>query len=477
MLAGKTNREMTLSNKGTSVDLAPTAKTATDEEVLAFDLETHRVKMMLDEPFFAAVLRGVNYTRTEKIPTAGVLAKDAEVHMWWNPRFLASLTTSQVKGLLKHEAMHLALEHTTTRRMTPHIIHNYATDLAINSDIPKDELPEGGLVPGEKFADLTDEQSSNMDAEAIARYERISAKIASLPKSKSSEWYFTKLMEDPETREDIEQGQKPCGKGLGDALKDGDVKFDENGDLVDKNGNPVTLVPGAMDDHDGWDNVSDADRELLKGKISKALEDAVNECDRTGRWGSVSSGMRAELRERVSKNIDWRSILRKFCGLSRRANRTSNVRRLNRKYTGIHPGVERGYTSNIAIYIDQSGSVGNSELELAFAELRNLTKRTTFTTFHFDTSVDADSETEWRNGKTPKASRTRSGGTCFTCVNDHANKNGHRFDGYIIITDGEAAKPKPSRLKRGWLLVPGTNLLFDADRRDFQMQMKPACIQ
>jgi len=182
--------------------------------------------------------------------------------------------------------------------------------------------------------------------------------------------------------------------------------------------------------------------------------------------------MRKTLRELISKEVNWRSILRKFCGLSRRANRRSNVRRLNRKYTGIHPGVERGYTSSIAVYIDQSGSVGDDALELAFAELRNLTRRTSFTTFHFDTSVDKNSESDWRRGKTPPASRTRSGGTCFDCVTKHANTNSHRFDGYIIITDGEAAKPKPSKLKRGWLLIPGRQMIFDADNRDFIMKMR-----
>jgi predicted metal-dependent peptidase len=112
-------------------------------------------------------------------------------------------------------------------------------------------------------------------------------------------------------------------------------------------------------------------------------------------------------------------------------------------------------------------------LELAFGELRNLARRAEFTTFHFDTAVDEKSETEWRRGKTPATGRTRCGGTDFTCVTEHANKNASRFDGYIIITDGEAAKPAVSRLKRGWLLVPGTNLLFDADNRDFVMKMKP----
>jgi predicted metal-dependent peptidase len=438
-----------MDNKGTSTDLTP-ATHVDDVKAATFNLEPHRVKMMLDEPFFAGVLRGVNYEKTDAIPTAGVLAKDGDVHMWWNPKFLAGLTDNQVKGLLKHEAMHLALEHTTSRRMTPHVIHNYATDLAINSDIPENELPEGGLIPGKAFKELSEEDKAQMSDDSIARYDRVSAKIKSFPRGESSEWYFTQLMEDDQISKDIQEGNKP-----------------QPGD-----GPAASGLPGGMDEHSGWDELSDEERELVKGKIAKSVEDAVKDCDRTGRWGSIGSSTRQHLRDIVSKEVNWRSVLRKFCGLSRRADRRSNVRRLNRKYTGIHPGVERGYTSSIAVYIDQSGSVGNAELELAFAELRNLAKRTQFTTFHFDTSVDTDSETEWRRGKTPDARRTRCGGTNFQCVTKHANTNSARFDGYIIITDGEASKPTPSKLKRGWLLVPGTKLIFDADNRDFVMKMK-----
>jgi predicted metal-dependent peptidase len=437
-----------MTKKGTSNDL-PGAQHASEEEASKFELSPHLVRVMLDEPFFAGVLRGVNFKETDSIPTAGVLAKDGDVHMWWNPRFLAGLTTDQVKGLLKHEAMHLALEHTTSRRMTPHIIHNYATDLAINSDIPDKELPEGGLVPGKAFKELTEENKAKMGAEAIARYERVSALIASLPLGESSEWYFTKLQEDPELAKDIQEGQGAGEEGEG-----------------------APGLPGGMDDHDGWGDLSDEERDLVKGKIKQAVADAVKECDRTGRWGSVGGEMRSTLRALVSNDIDWRSVLKKFCGLSRRGTRSTSWTRLNRKYAGLTPGVKRGYTSSIAVYIDQSGSVGNAELELAFANLRNLAKRTEFTTFHFDTSVDKDSETLWKRGRAPEAHRTRGGGTCFECVTKHANANSQRFDGYIIITDGEASKPAHSKMKRGWLLVPGTNLLFDADNRDFVMKMK-----
>ena len=202
------------------------------------------------------------------------------------------------------------------------------------------------------------------------------------------------------------------------------------------------------------------------------MEDAVKECDRTGRWGSVSSPMRSKLRELIANDVDWRAVLKKFCGMSRRGTRTTSWTRLNRKYAGLTAGIKRGYTSSIAVYIDQSGSVSNSDLETAFANLRSLAKRTEFTTFHFDTSIDESSETSWRSGKTPEVHRTRCGGTDFECVTKHANQNKHRFDGYIIITDGEASKPSSSRLKRGWLLVPKTNLLFTPDTRDFVMSMK-----
>ena len=430
MTKGSTNNDLLVGNE------------VSEEEANNFKLDSHLIRVMLDEPFFAGVLRGVNFKKTDAIPTAGVLAKDGDVHMWWNPKFVAGLGDLRIKGLLKHEAMHLALEHTTSRRMDPHIIHNYATDLAINSDIPENELPEGGLIPGQPFKELTAEQIEKMGPEGVERYNLISNKIASFPKGESSEWYFTKLMEDPDVADAI---QNP-GEGEG--------------------------IPGIMDDHEGWDEMTDEERDLVKGKIAKAVEDAVKECDRTGRWGSVSGSMRAKLRELVANDVDWRSVLKKFCGMSRRGTRTTSWTRLNRKYAGLTAGVKRGYTSSIAVYIDQSGSVSNSDLELAFANLRNLAKRTEFTTFHFDTSVDTDSESVWKSGKTPQVHRTRFGGTCFQTVTKHANANKHRFDGYIIITDGEAAKPTPSRLKRGWLLVPNTKLLFDADNRDFVMSMK-----
>ena len=139
MVANKME-ENKMAQKGTSTDTGSPFKQATDEQVAAFDLGAARVQLMLNEPFFAHILRGVTFVKTEQIPTAGVLAKDGEITCWWNPRFLAALSKDEVQGILKREAYHLVFGHTTTRRMEPHKVHYYATDLAINSDIPEKEL-------------------------------------------------------------------------------------------------------------------------------------------------------------------------------------------------------------------------------------------------------------------------------------------------------------------------------------------------
>ena len=432
---------MAKSDKGTNVDLAP-VKEVSEAEANAFRLDPHLISLMWDEPFFSKVLRSVTKVKSDEIPTAGVLAKEGDIKMWWNPKFLAGLTKEQVKGLLKHECFHLIFEHTTTRRHDPHVVWNYATDLAINSMIPEEELPEGGLIPGKAFTEPEPEIIEKMGAERYAKFQALSALIESFDKGESSEWYFARLMENEDAKEAIEGG----GEGM----------------------------PGTMDDHEGWDELTDEERELVKGKVKQALEKAVKECDNSGQWGSVTSETRSALRDLISRDIDWKSILKQFCGQTRRADRTSNIRRLNRKYAGIHPGAYRSYTSSIAVYIDQSGSVGNEDLELLFSNLRSLAKHTEFTLFNFDTEVDEKSERVWKNNRTPGVERTRCGGTCFKAPTEHANKNRSRFDGYLILTDGEAPDPGHSRLKRGWVITPDRQMYFTPGRRDFVMNMKRA---
>jgi len=447
---------------------------AVDQATLdAFDLSPHLIRLMWDEPFFATLLRIIKKRETTQIPTAGVYTKDGEMHLVWNRKFLAGLGAEKIKGLLKHEAYHIIYEHTSTRRQEPHIVWNYATDLAINSLIDERELPEGGLIPGKAFSPLTPEQIEQMGQQAADRYAKVSAKIASFPKEQTSEWYFQQLMDDPEVAESIQSQEKMGGKSLAQALADGDVEVDENGNLVDKDGNPVTLVPGGDDDHDGWGEMSDEERDQIKGEIQEALRKAVEKCDGSNSWGSVGASMRSKLRDMVSREIPWQAVLKRFCGMSRRADRAASIRRINRKYAGIHPGAYRDYKANIAVYLDQSGSVSDSDLALFAGEMDGLAKRVTFTLFNFDTEVDLKSERELRKGKRVELNRTRCGGTDFSCVTKHLHSPaGKKFDGALILTDGYAPDPGICRTKLGWVICPTGALQFEKKGRDFLIQMK-----
>lgn len=458
--------------KTTSSDALISAK-VDEETAKAFDLSPHLIRLMWDEPFFATILRIIKKRETKQIPTAGVYTKDGELHLVWNRMFLAGLGADKIKGLLKHEAYHIIFEHTTNRSQEPHIVWNYATDLAINSLIDEDELPEGGLIPGKPFSALEPEQIEKMGQQAADRYSKVSALIASFPREQTSEWYFQKLMEDPEVSEAIQSQEKMKGKSLAQAMADGDVKLDEDGNLVDKDGNPVTLVPGGDDDHDGWGEMSDEQSDQLKGEIQEALRKAVERCDGSNSWGSIGASMRSKLREMVSREIPWQAILKRFCGMSRRADRASSIRRINRKYAGIHPGAYRDYKANIAVYLDQSGSVSDSDLALFAGELDGLAKRVTFTLFNFDTEVDTKSERELRKGKRVELTRTRCGGTDFSCVTKHVQSPaGKRFDGALILTDGYAPDPGICRTKLGWVICPNGSLQFAKKSRDFLIKMK-----
>ena len=432
----------------TDIPVAPGAE-LTDAELAAFDLGNHLTALMWDEPFFSAMLRDVTKVETDTIPTAGVLAKDGDIKMWWNRRFLASLSNKEVKGLLKHEVYHLVFEHTTSRKKTPHIVHNYATDLAINSIIPVEELPKGGLIPGQAIH-IDQDAYAKLDEQAKARFDRISAKIESFPPNMSAEWYFGQLMDDEQRKDDLTGGDGQGGQpGEGDG------------------------VPGTMDDHGEWgEGATDAEKELVKGKVKQALKNAVKKCDSKGQWGSVPAEMRSELRRMCSNEVDWRAVLRNFVGMSQRANKSRTMKRLNRKYPYIHSGRKIGHSANVAVYVDQSGSVDDESLALLYAELEQLARKVTFTFYPFDSTVDTDNEIVWKKGSRSKLNRFRCGGTCFKAVARHAEENRHRFDGYIVCTDGEAADPGPSRMRRAWVIVPGRKLYFDAHRGDTVVELK-----
>jgi predicted metal-dependent peptidase len=414
----------------------------------SFDISTYLTRLLWIEPFYSRLLRSMNKIETTEIPTAAVSTSLDKINFYYNKEFFASLKDREIIGVLKHECLHLLYEHTTTRRKTPHIIWNYATDLAINTLLTVTELPKGGLIPGRHLEALTIEQKASMTDEQIKRYDNISNLIASFPPYKSSEYYYERLMEND------------------------DIK-----DMIEKSANFEIIFGEGMDDHNKWDELSDEEKEMVKQKVQELVKDAQQECEHTKNWGSVPSNVIKHIKTMLTKEIPWEDLLKRFVGFSNRNERTTSVTRLNRKYPGVHLGIQKDYKPHIAVYVDESGSVTDGDLETFYSELNNLSSICSFTLFKFDTEVDVENAIEIKKGKRFNTKRTRTGGTNFDAPTKHANDHKKLYDGLIIMTDGGAPKPKLSRLRRCYVISPGNTLYFgnhNIDTKDFIVTMKQA---
>lgn len=386
-----------------------------------FDLNMHTARLLMEEPFFAGISRRINKRASFGVPTAGVIVNrdTAQFEMLYNPNFMDSLSDPERRAILIHEFYHIIFKHVTARLPEGGMTKawNIAADLAINSHIAN--LPKGGCVPGEdQFIDL--------------------------PPGKAAEWYLPFV-------ERMMQNQSKNSPGEGSEGEQG--QQGESGTEGDSGLN-------TLDDHSGWGDVPQEVKDIANERLKDIVKQASDEASRSSSWGSVSSEVKKEIIASLKTKVDWRKVLRFFVKASQKANKSSTIRRINRRYPYIHPGRKSDRVANIAISIDQSGSVDDGMLAMFFAELNKLSEVASFTVIPFDTEVDQDKVYQWRKGESRKVERVMRGGTCFDAPTKYVNQN--NFDGHIVLTDMCAPKPIRSNCQRMWMTTQS-----NADARYF----------
>jgi predicted metal-dependent peptidase len=189
---------------------------------------------------------------------------------------------------------------------------------------------------------------------------------------------------------------------------------------------------------------------MVEERAKDIMEKSVREVNEGGKgWGSVSSSVKKEIMERLKTRVDWKKVLRAFIGASQRADKANTMRKINRRFPYIHAGRKVNRVANIAISIDQSGSVSDQELNAFFNELNKLADLATFTVIPFDYNVAEDKVYVWKKGDKRKWERVLYGGTNFDAPTKYVNDR--NFDGHIVLTDLQADKPKSSRCRRMWM--------------------------
>ena len=382
-----------------------------DKTAKPFNLNMHTARLLMREPFFAALSRRIDKISSTAVPTAGVRVNpdSGQFEMLYNPEFMGALSDRHLQGILMHEFYHLIFEHVTGRLPGDGLkrIDNIAMDLSINCHI-SDYLPSEtnpGPVVGEG-----EPMKACIPGEGMFK---------DLPPFKTYEWYLEALKK-------MRDEQEQDGEG-GDPFGDAD----------------------SMDSHEGFGSADGTTQEIAKERLKEAVKKAAEEAEKSNNWGSVSHSMRQDIMERVATKVDWRKVLRYFVKTSQRADKRSTPRRLNKRFPKVHPGKRVRRHARIAVSIDQSGSVDDGMLSAFFSELNKLAEIAEFTVIPFDTEVAEDKIYTWKKGQNKKTERVLTGGTDFNAPTKYVND--HNFDGHIILTDLMAPKPVASKCQRMWM--------------------------
>jgi len=388
-------------------------------------------QLFLEESFLGGISIGVSKRADFSVPTAYVGVRrngnNHDVVLGFNPSFMRKLNKLQRLGVIRHELYHLVFQHIFIRSIGDTRLSklwNWATDLAINSIIGKDSLPTLCLIPGHR----------NIDPATGKPIEGIYADfIANAPPMKASDWYFSELLK---LMQENDHGE-------------GDLTIGVNGDI------------GTMDDHSGWDDIPEEVKEEIRERVREMVGNGAMRADQSNSWGNTPQEIQEWIRKMLSREIDWRNIVKSFFGRVRSQERNSTLKRINKKMPYIHPGVKRKFKSTFACFIDQSGSMSDKDIAMLFGEIEGLAKETEIDVYHFDTEIDVSSHTVWKKGKPfPKPHRTRCGGTDFNAVANFCNDSKNpSWSGVVILTDGYA--PVMGQIKGAkvlWVITEGGSM-------------------
>lgn len=191
-------------------------------------------KLILSEPFYGLLLLSLDKHWSRSLPTAGVSHENLHPRLSINPEFWEGLTADHRLGILKHELLHIALQHLSLRSKYPDKkLFNIAADLEINQYIERRLLPGGNYPDKQSWENVVraDVKAITKDYEAgNLTKEEASKKFNAIPKrgvfledfaelnldaKAGTDYYYTKLKESMD-----ENGKSSC-QNLNDLMGNG----------------------------------------------------------------------------------------------------------------------------------------------------------------------------------------------------------------------------------------------------------------
>jgi len=355
--------------------------------------------LLLRDPFYAHVVMNLRRRVADDVDTAAVTVVGGQPWLLVNEGFwLDTLQDDNLKrGILRHEILHIVLGHLVRHQaFTDKLKFNIAADLAVNSLIPRSELPANALTAVMRFPVQVENR-------------RFHLKVGDRVSGQTAEWYYQRLAEPSDPDVDAQ----------------------------------VAILFGAGCER--WEGDP--------GPIGSALAAAIQSAIRSMGPSCVSS-LPPQLRNAIDaiglsgrQVLDWRRALRCFSGRSRRTRLVTTLKRPSKRF-GSTPGVRVRSKSHVVVAVDTSGSIDQQCLGRFFEQVHAIWRTGATVTI-----LEADNEVRGVSEYRGKAIQPKGGGgTDFDPAIKWVNERANIVDALVYFTDADGARTVPCRKRMMWLV-------------------------
>lgn len=307
-----------------------------------------RATLLLDEPWFGVLAMKMIFQECDANhrPDIDTMATDG-TYLYYNVDFIAKLPDIEIKTVLAHEVLHVALKHLWRASNRNFELWNHATDHAINNEIskyPKFKLPSMALCDARFKEQAAEQIYATLEKE-------IRASGAQMPSMKGNPCGV--FLTPPKPK--IEDPNAP-GKGQG-----------QN----DPNGGPGQPEQGPPDQGQG----AGQDPQILtEADWDVAVSQANIACKKPGQGSNSIDHMLEDVRRRALEP-DLEEELRKI--IEHAQNTEYTWSRPNRRFIGMDPPIYlpslySDQLPKIILALDTSGSMGEEELRLGSSVMSSI---------------------------------------------------------------------------------------------------------